>query len=604
MFKGFNLPKGLLDSAEGLLKEVNEQDKKFNALLEEYGITTPMQLSEQKQVEFLKRATEMLGEGYTGLRKLKEAINLREYDGMGGGYTQHEKMVKHRAATSAKLHAKLHDETEEKKEKSGKINEVSNEAPNIQRLTLTQEKKEQLLEKGRRNLKEIGSDSAYGLSEEERYSEPAHGDKRHLLKGAKIEEEPVESMKNVKMVHQEEKNDAPFDPDKKPVNWKDSKQSRARWLARHALEKAKEKAKEKVNEESLDERHMTSGEMEKREKIVKSMKKGLAGFKERYGKRAKDVMYATATKQAMNEAEYDNEDLHKSDLEQLAADHYIASSDQAIGARGLGGGGPAKRMRRIEGHVSKKYGKDKAHLLRTGQYDHPDLNEEAEKKKLSEDDISPAKKHWIDNVKPIYKEHGLSHQFLKAVDKHVKLHGPNQVWNYHGSADGSYPKWFDGEKNKTKSLDQYEREKKGMERNKSLVGEESTMPPKPNWKWHNPDGKHVEFSMHPDATENQAKTRIMQIHSGARALGQYNARFNSAGNRDAIKVSKINEEVTVKEKVKNMLNKSVPKSKKKNEEREVKGGKTMTGQKADTVNLDPRMADGMQIGAQVKSGSI
>jgi hypothetical protein len=29
------------------------------------------------------------------------------------------------------------------------------------------------------------------------------------------------------------------------------------------------------------------------------MKKGMAGFKERYGDRAKDVMYATATKQAM-----------------------------------------------------------------------------------------------------------------------------------------------------------------------------------------------------------------------------------------------------------------------------------------------------------------
>lgn len=515
MFKGFNLPKGLLDSAEGLLKEVNEQDKKFNALLEEYGITTPMQLSEQKQVEFLKRATEMLGEGYTGLRKLKEAINLREYDGMGGGTTQHEKMVKHKATTSAKLHAKLHDETEEKKEKSGKINEVSNEAPNIQRLTLTQEKKEQILEKDRRNLKEIGSDSAYGLSEEERYSEPSHGDKRHLLKGAKIEEEPVESMKNVKMVHQEETDE-------------DDKMIRVRALAKQALEKAKEKAKKKVNEESLDERHMTSGEMEKREKIVKSMKKGLAGFKERYGKRAKDVMYATATKQAMKE--------------------------------------------------------------------------ETEKKKLNEDNISPAKKHWIDNVRPLYKEHGLSHDFLKAVDKHVKLHGPNQVWNYHGNADGHYPKWFDGEKNKTKSLDQYEREKKGMERNKTLVGEENA---KPNWKWHNPNGAHVEFRTHPDATEDQAKTRIMQIHSGARALGQYNARFNSAGNMGAVKVSKINEETSsVKDKVKNMLGKSVPKSKKKNEEVLVKGGKTMTGQKADTVNLEPRMADGMQIGAQVKSGSI
>jgi len=39
----------------------------------------------------------------------------------------------------------------------------------------------------------------------------------------------------------------------------------------------------------------------KKEEIVKSMKKGLAGFKARYGDRAKEVMYATATKQAKGE---------------------------------------------------------------------------------------------------------------------------------------------------------------------------------------------------------------------------------------------------------------------------------------------------------------
>jgi len=50
---------------------------------------------------------------------------------------------------------------------------------------------------------------------------------------------------------------------------------------------------------TIEERHMTDGEMDKRETIVKSMKKGMAGFKDRYGDRAKDVMYATATKQAM-----------------------------------------------------------------------------------------------------------------------------------------------------------------------------------------------------------------------------------------------------------------------------------------------------------------
>lgn len=54
-----------------------------------------------------------------------------------------------------------------------------------------------------------------------------------------------------------------------------------------------------TEEEVIEEREMTSAEMEKREDIVKSMKKGMAGFKERYGDKAKNVMYATATKQAM-----------------------------------------------------------------------------------------------------------------------------------------------------------------------------------------------------------------------------------------------------------------------------------------------------------------
>ena len=54
-----------------------------------------------------------------------------------------------------------------------------------------------------------------------------------------------------------------------------------------------------VEEITIDEREMTEPEMNKREEIVKSMKKGMTGFKERYGKDAKSVMYATATKQAM-----------------------------------------------------------------------------------------------------------------------------------------------------------------------------------------------------------------------------------------------------------------------------------------------------------------
>ena len=50
--------------------------------------------------------------------------------------------------------------------------------------------------------------------------------------------------------------------------------------------------------EQVEERSLSEPEMKKREEIVKSMKKGMAGFKARYGERAKEVMYATATKQA------------------------------------------------------------------------------------------------------------------------------------------------------------------------------------------------------------------------------------------------------------------------------------------------------------------
>jgi hypothetical protein len=52
---------------------------------------------------------------------------------------------------------------------------------------------------------------------------------------------------------------------------------------------------------TIEERMMTEPEKEKKEDIVKGMKKSMAGFKDRYGDRAKEVMYATATKNAMKD---------------------------------------------------------------------------------------------------------------------------------------------------------------------------------------------------------------------------------------------------------------------------------------------------------------
>jgi len=70
------------------------------------------------------------------------------------------------------------------------------------------------------------------------------------------------------------------------------------------------RGKKKANEDiELDERELSPAEADKKEKYVKSMKKGLAGFKARYGSKAKNVMYATATKLAKHEGYFKNIDI-------------------------------------------------------------------------------------------------------------------------------------------------------------------------------------------------------------------------------------------------------------------------------------------------------
>jgi hypothetical protein len=68
----------------------------------------------------------------------------------------------------------------------------------------------------------------------------------------------------------------------------------------HKREKGINKAVDRLAKEEveLDERTLTAAEKKEKEMNVKGMKKNLSGFKDRYGDKAKSVMYATATKMA------------------------------------------------------------------------------------------------------------------------------------------------------------------------------------------------------------------------------------------------------------------------------------------------------------------
>lgn len=108
--------------------------------------------------------------------------------------------------------------------------------------------------------------------------------------GGKQKEEPKE--KEMKEEHEDAKEDEA--QDKKIIK---------AMVKKSALkdDESKESKKDDESKEMSESRHMTDDEKSEREHIVKSMKKGLSGFKARYGNRAKNVMYATATKQAMKE---------------------------------------------------------------------------------------------------------------------------------------------------------------------------------------------------------------------------------------------------------------------------------------------------------------
>ena len=108
------------------------------------------------------------------------------------------------------------------------------------------------------------------------------------------------------------------------------------------------KAVDRLTKEEVDqvqEREMTSGETAERERIVKGMKKGFSGFRQRYGDRAKSVMYATATKQAMKEESLEEGKRPEGDTVPFVTDANTTSS-------------PMKKIKEVAGAAMKKISSD------------------------------------------------------------------------------------------------------------------------------------------------------------------------------------------------------------------------------------------------------
>jgi archaellum component FlaC len=91
----------------------------------------------------------------------------------------------------------------------------------------------------------------------------------------------------------------------------------------------------------LLEKKMTSSEKKEKETLVKGMKKAKGDFKKRYGKDAKSVMYATATKRAMDEkldAVGKEDDDINNDGKVDKTDKYLSKRRKAVAANIKEGG--------------------------------------------------------------------------------------------------------------------------------------------------------------------------------------------------------------------------------------------------------------------------
>jgi len=97
----------------------------------------------------------------------------------------------------------------------------------------------------------------------------------------------------------------------------------------------------------LMEKKLTKAEKEKKEEVVKSMKKDKKGFEERYGERGEEVMHATATKMAKKKAE--SQETDSGSLAEAGLDMNLIKAAQ-------GGMNSVKKDPESERNINKPYG--------------------------------------------------------------------------------------------------------------------------------------------------------------------------------------------------------------------------------------------------------
>ncbi len=181
----------------------------------------------------------------------------------------------------------------------------------------------------------------------------------------------------------------------------------------------------------IDEKEMSDTQKKKKEDIVMSMKKDTAGLKKRYGSRWKDVMYATATKQAMKEEAYDeveeeiDPDVRTKDAISGANKPTKQKDDVGPGSDSRSTkvkfkGGPMSEEKEDEkedeGHEDEK--EDKALVKKMVKKDA--LKEEEQLDELSKDTLSSYLKKRGSQIYPRSKNNKGNENMAKAVSKIAK----------------------------------------------------------------------------------------------------------------------------------------------------------------------------------------